>query len=541
MPIHRPRRHLLTAVTGVVAAAMLLSACAGTTPSAETESADEPVSGGTITIARKDQPLGYDAAFVNQVWRDVSRQITDSLVFLNPDTGEFEPWLAESWDIEDDRIFTFHLRDDVTFNDGTKLTGEVVKTNFERLIELESTSGYIDGFSAITVPDEHTVVVEYPEPNAAFLTGVSRAHVGIVSEKSANATVEERQQYIDGTGPYTLDLERTIPDEQIVLVRRDDYDWAPEWFDHEGPAYADEIVYKIITEESVRVGALQSGEVDLITQTNSRFLPELQGSDEIIIPDVALGQGTGWPELPLNSSKGILEDVRVRQALQTGIDREALSTVGTNSTEPVAKGPLTEANPYFSDVSDYLVYDPDRSVELLEEAGWTTVGDDGIRTNDGGERLSLRYAGVENDVVLIIQDQLKQIGVEFVVDPPLAAEANAALLTGDYDIGYWTQSLADPDVLRANYSASTGSNRSFLDLTREEDKKLDDLLQEQRTILDREERQDVVDEIAVLLVEQAYTLPTLQNVDIWAHRARLHDVKFNGVDQLLYDAWVDAN
>jgi peptide/nickel transport system substrate-binding protein len=190
------------------------------------------------------------------VWRDISRALTDSLVFLNPETGDFEPWLAESWEVEDDRIFTFHLRDDVTFSDGTRLTGEVVKTNFERLVELNSTSGYVDGFTSITVPDEYTVVIEFPEPNASLLTGLSRAHVGIVSEASALSSVEERQRYIDGSGPFRLDLERTIADEQIVLVRRDDYNWAPAWYDHEGPAYLEEIVYRIITEESVRVGAL---------------------------------------------------------------------------------------------------------------------------------------------------------------------------------------------------------------------------------------------------------------------------------------------
>jgi peptide/nickel transport system substrate-binding protein len=271
---------------------------------------------------------------------------------------------------------------------------------------------------------------------------------------------------------------------------------------------------------------------------NSRFIPELEANPNVVVPETAYGQGTGWPELPLNVSRGALTDVRVRQALQSGIDRSVLSAVGTNGTEPAAKGPLTEANPYFSDVSEFLAYDPDRSVRLLEEAGWETIGADGIRTNADGERLSFRYAGVENDIVLIIQEQFKQIGVEFVIDPPLAAEANAALLTGEYDIGYWTQSLADPDVLRGNYSASTGSNRSFLDLSRDEDRELDDLLQDQKAVLDRAERQQIVDRIAEILVEQAYTLPTLQNVDIWAHSSRVHGVKFNGVDQLLYDAWV---
>jgi peptide/nickel transport system substrate-binding protein len=540
MKITQRLRHHGAAAIGALLVVGLLASCAASAEPAQNPSADAeaPTSGGTIYIARKDQPLGYDAAFVNQVWRDVSRSLTDSLVFLNPDTGEFEPWLAKSWEVDDDRIFTFHLRDDVTFNDGTKLTGNVVKTNFERLIELKSTSGYVDGFSSITVPDENTVVIDFPQPNAAFLTGLSRAHVGIVSEASALSTVEERQQYIDGSGPFVLDTKRSVPDEQIVLIRRDDYNWAPEWFDHQGPAYADEVIYKIITEESVRVGALQSGEVDLITQTNSRFLPELQGVDGIVIPETAYGQGTGWPELPLNTSKGALTDVRVRQALQVGIDRAVLSQVGTNGTEPAAKGPLTQANPYFSDVSSQLAYDPKKSASLLDAAGWKTIGDDGIRVNSTGERLSLRYAGVESDVVLIIQDQLKQIGIDFVIDPPLAAEANAALLTGDYDIGYWTQSLADPDVLRANYSASTGSNRSFLDLSRPEDAKLDTLLQEQKATLDRDKRQKIVDQIADLLVGQAFTLPTLQNVDVWAHTERLHDVKFNGVDQLLYDAWV---
>jgi peptide/nickel transport system substrate-binding protein len=540
--MHTPKRWrgLHLAAAALVAGALALTACSSTTANAgdaAAETSEEDRYGGTLNIGLNADPQGVDAAVVNQVWRHVARALSDSLVFRNPDTSEIEPWLAKEWTVSDDaRSYSFTLRDDVTFNDGTQLTGDVVKANFESLQREgihSSAKTIVQGISSITVPSEYEIVVEFAEPNAAFLPSLSRAHAGIVSEATAKLPVEERQKAVDGSGPFAL--VSYTENQEIVLEARDDYDWAPDYFDHEGRAFLDQVVYKIIPEDSVRNGAIKSDELQFIYWVDGTYVPELEAAG-LNVSSEAVNPATG-EEWPVNTSSKFLGDVKVRQALQYGIDRQALVQFTSNGYDLPAQGPLSPENPFFSDQSEFLAYDPDKAVELLQEAGWDEVGDDGIRVNADGERLSLRFPS-DRAAATAVQDQWKQIGVELVIDVPLAAEANEKLLSGEYDIAYWYHSSPDADVLRANYGVKTGSNRSFIREDDERGQELDALLQQQNTILDRDERQQVVDQAARILSEDAYVLNLSVDTDIWVSSPRLHDIKNNGLDQLLYDAWL---
>ena len=533
------RRGWRLAVTAALVT-VLASACAvddGASDAApSTTTPAEAREGGTLNIGLSAEPNGVDAAVVNQVWRTVARALSDSLVFFNPETKEVEPWLATKWTVEDSRIYTFTLRDDVTFHDGTKLTSEVVKANFESLNRPgihSSAKTIVEGIKEIRTPSENEVVVEFEKPNAAFLVSLSRAHAGIVSAKTAALPVEERQKLVDGSGPFYL--EEYTPNQRIVLKKRDDYDWAPAYFGRTGPAHLDEVVYKIIPEDSVRNGAVLAGdELQFIYWVNAKYVDQLRGAGLTITETVNPATGTEWP---VNTSSPFLKDVRVRQALQHGIDRESFVNLVSGGHDQAATGPLSKANPYYSDQSKYLTYDPKLSKKLLDEAGWSEVGADGIRVNAQGERLSFRFPQ-DTPAAQVVQEQWKSLGIELVLDPPLAAEANQKLLSGEYDIAYWYHSTPDPDVLRANYGVVTGSDRSFIAPDDAVGQELDGLLQEQNTLSDKAARQKVVDEAARILVEDAYVLPIVNDTDIWAFQPSVHDLQAVGLDQYLYNAWL---
>lgn len=541
MTIRRGTRRARIGIATVLASALVLTGCAGGADLDEVaaNTSEEERYGGTLYIGLDADPQGVDAAMVNQVWRHTARSLSDSLVFLNPETSEIEPWLAEEWTVNEDATeYSFTLRQDVTFNDGTQLTGEVVRANFESLQRdgiHSSAKTIVEGIASIEVPSEFEIVVEFEKPNAAFLPSLSRAHAAIVSEATANLPVEERQRSIDGSGPFRL--VSYTENQEIVLEARDDYNWAPDYFEHDGRPYLDRVVYKIIPEDSVRNGAIIADELQFIYWVDGSYVPELEGAG-LNVSYEAVNPATG-EEWPVNTSSEFLQDVRVRQALQHGIDREALVQFTSNGSDQVAQGPLSPENPFFSDQSEFLRYDTDHAIELLEEAGWDEVGSDGIRINDEGERLALRFPS-DRPSATAVQEQWRAIGVELVIDVPLAAEANERLLSGEYDIAYWYHSSPDADVLRANYGVETGSNRSFIREDDERGQLLDSLLQEQNTILDPAERQEVVDEAARIISEDAYVLNLFVDVDIWVSSPRLQDIKNNGLDQLLYDAWLIA-
>ncbi|MFJ6292644.1 ABC transporter substrate-binding protein [Streptomyces griseoviridis] len=537
MSSSRPWRRLT--VAGTALALLSTAACAGSggqsEPAAQVAKKDRY--GGTLNIGLSADPGGVDSAVVNQVWRTAARALADSLVFYNPRTKQVEPWLATSWTVSDDaRVYSFELRDDVTFHDGTRLTAQVVKANLESLDRPgihSSAKTVVQGISTIETPSEHRITVRFAEPNAAFLTSLSRAYVGIVSEKTARLPVAERQKWLDGSGPYYL--EEYVPNQRIVLKKRKDYDWAPAYFDHEGPAYLDKVVYKIIPEDSVRNGAVIGGdELQFVYWVNAKYLPQLKAAGLTISRTLNPATGT---ELPLNTSSRFLKDVRVRQALQVGTDRDEFVKIDSGSVDQPATGPLSKDNPYYSDQSALLAYDPRKATSLLEQAGWTKVGSDGIRVDAKGRRLSLR-APEDDAGWQVLQDQWKKLGVELVLDPPLAAEANEKLLSGAYDIAYWYASTPDPDVLRANYGKATGSNRSFIADDDATGGELDRLLQEQNQTIDKEKRQQLVDRASRILVEKAYEIPVSNDVDIWASSPRLHDIQPVGLDQYLINAWL---
>ncbi|MGW3950994.1 ABC transporter substrate-binding protein [Streptomyces sp. NPDC004752] len=533
----RPWRRL--AAVGAMSALFATAACSGNGGQSEAAAsvAKKDRYGGTLNIGLSADPGGVDAAVVNQVWRTVARSLADSLVFYNPQTKKVEPWLARSWTVSKDaRTYSFDLRDDVTFHDGTKLTAKVVKANLESLNRPgihSSAKTIVQGINKITTPSEHRVTVEFAEPNAAFLTSLSRAYVGIVSQKTAELPVEKRQKWLDGSGPFYL--EEYVPNQRIVLKKRKDYNWAPKYFEHSGSAYLDEVVYKIIPEDSVRNGAvIGDDELQFIYWVNAKYVSQLKSAGLTI--SKTLNPATGL-ELPLNTSSKFLKDVRVRQALQIGVDREQLVKIASGGVDQPATGPLSKANPYYSDQSKFLKYDAQKAKSLLEQAGWTEIGSDGIRRNADGERLSLR-APRDDASFQVLQEQWKKLGIELVLDPPLDAEANEKLLSGEYDVAFWYASSPDPDVLRANYGTTDGSDRSFIADKDKTGKELDKLLQEQNQTIDKDKRQELVDRASRILIQQAYDVPVSNDVDIWAHSPRLHDITPVGLDQYLINAWL---
>lgn len=169
------------------------------TASFTTHAQDKPVAGGVLTVALgSDTPIIDPSITAYSVTALVTRNVVDSLVGQREDNS-FTPWLAERWEIKNNnREYTFHLRKDVTFSDGTKLDAAAVKYNFERILDPKTTSSYskslLGPIDAITTPDEYTVVIRYKTPFAPLLQGAELA-VSRYSVTGLSAENGEYQQY----------------------------------------------------------------------------------------------------------------------------------------------------------------------------------------------------------------------------------------------------------------------------------------------------------------------------------------------------------
>ncbi|WP_421733551.1 ABC transporter substrate-binding protein [Cellulomonas sp.] len=543
----RSTRARSAALATLVIPALFLTACGSGAPAASDPSTaagtEAATPGGTLRFALGASPSGVDPQQVgSNVSIYIARQLADSLTDQDPETGEIVPWLAESWDVSDDLThFTFHLRDDVTFSDGTPLTATTVKANFDALVgPLAATAplagSYLAGYQATTVDDEHTVTVTFSGPNAQFLQATSTVSLAILADATAAVDPAARLQGdVIGSGPFTLG--KYTQDQGATIVRRDGYAWPSEVSENPGEAYLDQIDFTIVPESGVRSGGLASDQFDAVGDVLPQDVPQVEGSGGSVL--TRTNPGVAFVLQP-NVTAGPLADPAVRAAVQVAINRQELvDTVLSEAFKP-ATSVLASTTPGYVDLSDELAFDQDGAADALDDAGWT-VGADGIREK-GGEKLSFDvvYAPLftgSQAVLELTQQQLKAVGVDLQVRLQTPAEQQAALTAGDYDTYYYNVTRADGDILRTQFSSKFRNINK-----RPADTVLDPLLDAQLAQADPAERADELATAQKTIVEDGYAIPLFELAQSIGVAGDVHDLAFDASSRLLFhDTWIGAD
>ena len=192
------------------------------------------------------------------------RTIYDNLVVQLPD-GSIKPWLAKEWSVsKDGKSYTFKLREDVKFHDGTPFNAEAVKYNLDRVIDpatkaTANSLALIRPYSSSEVIDEYTIKVNLNAPSQAFLGNLSQALLGIVSPTAAKKYGDQLGKNPVGTGPYSF--VKWDENADIVVAKNKDYNWGPDTVENKGAPHIDTITFKIVPEEATRIGSVQSKQV----------------------------------------------------------------------------------------------------------------------------------------------------------------------------------------------------------------------------------------------------------------------------------------
>ncbi|MEL7974858.1 ABC transporter substrate-binding protein [Isoptericola sp. F-RaC21] len=544
--VRRPGRRTgrRTAAAALAAALLVapLGACsdgAGTTPGPAGSPDGAPNPGGRLSFG-----LGYDPACLDPQQAggndslNIGRQLVDSLTDQDPDTGEIVPWLATSWEVSPDATeFTFTLRDDATFADGTPVDAEAVQANLDGIAALgaQSTLGasYLSGYAETVVEDPRTARVVFDRPSAQFLQATSTMTLGLISTESTALSVEERcaGEFV-GSGPFVLT--GWTPAQSATVDRRDDYAWPSANADHEGPAHLDGIDFTVVPEASVRTGSIVSGQLDAFMNVLPADEAQLAGAG--ITVSARANPGISFALVP-NLDRPVAGDDAVRAAISAAIDRDLVVDTVLTPSYRRATGPLTSSNPAYTDLSDLLQVDVEGAARTLDQAGWT-VGDDGIRAKDG-TRLSAtviyitNFAGSEPALELV-QQQLRAIGIELVLQEVQLAEYAQAREDGDADFSWNSLTRADGDVLRTVYGSPAT-------LPLPDDDPLLDELAAQGAEPDRDARQELLDGIQRELLERHLSIPVLEFSTVVATAPHVHDVRFEASSRLsFYDTWVDG-
>jgi peptide/nickel transport system substrate-binding protein len=299
--------------------------------------------GGTLTYALSgdlDGHLDPGVTHFDTAIR-VSLNICEPLVWM-PNEGEIIPGLAESWEMAPDGMsYTFKLKQGVTFHDGTPFNAEAVKFTFDRVVEADkiiADGGTPDPEKVIVagqahdqigtyvdseIIDDYTIKMNLSAPFSPFLTGLN-GYLGIVSPTAvAEKGLEEFNRSPVGTGPYMFS--EWVEADHITLTRNPDYNWGSSAFDNQGPAYFDEVIYKIIPDAAVRTGTLLSDEVQYIDEIDALQKEDIEANGDVEIVERAQ-PGSGWIILVnLSRPESPVSDVNVRKALHYAIDKTAFS------------------------------------------------------------------------------------------------------------------------------------------------------------------------------------------------------------------------
>jgi peptide/nickel transport system substrate-binding protein len=419
----------ITAVA--LAAALTLSSCAS--PSGEeTASTATPQEGGVINIAWASQPPTLDPGAVTTTSTNfVAYNVFEGLLALDENMN-VQPVLASSWEQENYQKFTFELRTDVTFHNGEPMTADDVVASITRWMQDSTTGKAAFGGATITATDEDTVVLETAAPMytaAAQLAQPTQQAVimpaSSIAQKVASGIPTE---HLIGTGPFSIGT--VEQDKKIELDRFEDY--VPPSGESSGlagekKAYADTLIFNIVPDQTTRLNGLDSGQYDFASDLSPDNVEQIKANPALQLQTL----NSGILSLVLNKTAGPFSDPELRQAIQAGLDSEAIMTATYATTDLYdLNGALAPRgqDTWFTEagLENYNQADLDKAAELIEDSAYNGEPIKLITTRD--------YPYMYNSAV-VIADQMTEMG-----------------LTVDLQVTDWAsllKAIANPDTFDA--------------------------------------------------------------------------------------------
>ena len=440
-----------------------------------------------------------------------------------------QPGLAESWETSKDGLtWTFDIRSGVSWTDGEPLTAADIAYTYNRILdggpESATWGSYLTSVRKITAPDDTTVVLELDEPNAVLPLlpmPIIPQHIwkGVDEDevRSYANEPESQDQPVVGSGPFEL-VEGEAGGNTYRFVRNDDY-----W---DGISNIGEVVMQVYRSEDTLVQALKAGDIDFAEGVTPLQIKALQGDPSIT---AQAGDSPGFDEIafnvgsvnvktgePLGDPNPAVLDEDFRFALNFAIDRAQIAEkVYQGAAEPAGNIiPPAYESYWWEGPPDAYAYDPDKAVQLLDQAGYT-VGDDGWRTMPDGSPIGkLRlYARSDSETsqgtMAFFKEWLADVQIDSEVTAMESSKLTNVILDGEYDTFEWGWYVEpDPDSILSYFSC--GQRGSWSDSWYCEEE-YDRLYEQQNAEVNEAQRAEIVKQMQGMLYEDAPYLNTVYN------------------------------
>ena len=424
------------------------------------------------TAATIDPAVDYDG------WTSCRAGITETLVMVDENL-QLVPLLADSWTQPDTSTWVMHIREGVTFHNGKKVDAEAVKACLERTMEMNSRAVSTAKIASIEA-DGQNLTIRTTEPFGAFLSCMSEPLYSIidVTDPADPATSPV------GTGPFKV---TSFKAEEVIELEK----YAGYW---NGASPLDTVTLLVISDDSTRCLALQSGQIDMGQRIASADIDTLKNDPNYDVYETA---GTRIQILVLNNKNQFLSDVNVRKALACSLNYDALVAI-TGSLYSVAGAPYPSSAPYGYDQLDRQHYDADAAKACLAASGYADSDGNGYVEKDGKElTLSLMYDDKSMATALeAIQNMAKAVGIKITLQP---VDSMPELNEDSFEIGlknWQTLSTGDPQWMLDNMYKTGGTSNS----AQYSNAELDALCNKLTGAFDTAERQKIVIEAEKIIL-----------------------------------------
>ena len=527
------KRVLSLCLAGLMAAS--LAGCGGAGNTAETTAAAGAENSAAASEAGASEGK-EELVFVN--YRDIrdlnphlyagemyaQEMLYETLVNITADG--YEGCLAESWDISDDgKTYTFHIRDGVKFSDGEVCDANAIKANFDAIIENKDRHTWLEMMNllvGVSAPDDKTFVIELSEPYYPLLTelGVTRPFAMISPKAMKDGSTKDGVNAYIGTGPYVLT--DFVTDEYAIFEANENY-WG------EQPKIK-KITVKVNPDNKTRNLALEKGEIDMIFGKNmidADAINQYTGNDKFT---VSLSDPTSTRQIVLNTTRDVLADKEVRQALQHATNKQAISEGIFYGLEQPADTLFAKTVPYCDIDLEPYAYDVELAQSMLDEAGWV-VGSDKIREKDGQKlNIDLLYNSdsvTEKAIAEYLQSEYQKIGISLNIHGEEEQSYRDNMKAGNFDMVFnicWGTPYDPQSSLAAMRAPVYGDYAAQLGL---EDKA--DIAQAITDILvstDETKRQELYTFVLTRLHEDAVYIPLTYECNKAIYRSDLQGFHF---------------
>ncbi|RKL67256.1 nickel ABC transporter, nickel/metallophore periplasmic binding protein [Salipaludibacillus neizhouensis] len=492
----------------ILLSSLTLLGCTGESGEEET-AASSTENENTITLA-----WPRDIGELNPHIYNPSQLFSVSMVYeplvSYQDGGELKPHLAESWEIsEDGKEYVFNLRQDVKFSDGTSFNAEIVKKNFDAIlkdVDLHSWLGFIPLIDQTEVLDEYTFKLTLLEPYYPTIQELAVVRpvrfLGEAGFPEDNDTSKGVAKPV-GTGPWVLDEYKV--DEFATFTRNESY-WG------ELPD-VEKIKVKVIPDAETNVLAFEKGELDLIYGEGVINLDSFRQLESTGSFETSISEPVATRQIVMNTNRELLSDIKVRQALHYGFNKEAMVDGVTSGLEEKADYILPTNMPYTSNVDVTAVnYDSEKAEQLLDEAGWNLPEGKDIREKDGKPlEIELMYSSAESiqkTMAETLQSEWAAIGVKLnIVGVELTTQVER-FKDNEFDINFFSNYGApyDPHTF-VNIVATEGFGfYQAISSYPNKDELLEQIAKVKQTT-DENERQELYSAILGSLQEQGAIVP----------------------------------